>query len=209
MLAALLAPAGITTCDDSLLAAIGRGWAGDTAMAGDCTVAAGAAGTVPAGGGAIPLPRSTAGAAAAACAIGDGCAGTTSPAADSGGATTAAGTLGCVATTGTSPVTGGIVTITGSGNTGGKGKDCGTLAGSAGGATMANCGAAPPAFTCNCSIVPGGSACGSCALTTASPMRSAVSPSAVLPSTNASSTCPGCNATVGAAARATASCASD
>ena len=70
--------------------------------------------------------------------------------------------------------------------------------------TMASCGLAPPIITCNCNVVPAGRFCGSCALTTMSPMRIAVMPSALRPSTIASSTCPGVNTGKdAAAARAT------
>jgi hypothetical protein len=79
-----------------------------------------------------------------------------------------------------------------------------TLAGSCGVSTITNCGAGPAAFTCSCSVVPGGSACGSCTLMTTSPILRAVSPSGALPTTSASSSCPGLNSpAVAAAAEAT------
>ena len=49
-------------------------------------------------------------------------------------------------------------------------------------------------------VVPGGKVCGNCALMTKSPTLSAVRPSGVLPSTTASSTCPGLNSDGSAAA---------
>ena len=59
--------------------------------------------------------------------------------------------------------------------------------------TITRCGAGPPTFTCNCSVVPGGKFCGNRTLRTMSPILSAVSPSGVLPSTSASNTCPALN----------------
>jgi hypothetical protein len=58
---------------------------------------------------------------------------------------------------------------------------------------MTSCGARPAAFTCRCSVVPGGKVCGSFAVMTTSPILSVVNPSGVLPTTSASSTCPGLN----------------
>jgi hypothetical protein len=65
----------------------------------------------------------------------------------------------------------------------------GTVAG--GVAITCSCGVAPATFTCSCSVLPGNRfICGSVAVTTWSPILSAVRPSAVLPTTSACNTCP-------------------
>ena len=90
----------------------------------------------------------------------------------------------------------------------GIGAACG-MTGTCGCPTIASCGVAPPLVTCNCSAVPAGKP-GNCALMTISPIRSAVMPSGSLPSTIASSTCPGVNTGASVAvARAKTAWASD
>ena len=86
---------------------------------------------------------------------------------------------------------GGTGVAAGSGDCGKGSGICGveiTGSGTYGVPTMVSCGAIPAVFTCNCSVVPGGSCWGNCAAITASPILSAVMPSGMRPITNASST---------------------
>lgn len=102
----------------------------------------------------------------------------------------------------------GAATATGNTVTGGRGRTgavcTGTgVAGNCGVPTITSCGDGPTALTCSCRVVPGGRVWGNCAVMTMSPILSATMPSAVLPMTIASSTCPGLNGTTAAAADAT------
>jgi hypothetical protein len=72
------------------------------------------------------------------------------------------------------------------GRVSGRGAAGCVAAGNWGGVSNTNCGCGPPVLTC--SVVPGGRVWGSCALISRSPTLSVVMPSAVLPTTTASST---------------------